>query len=102
MLGAVLGAVIPFVGRFRGVDHAGEQDEGAEDDRSRCESQSDTLHLRIHSGFIRGSSVSPRSVGLRVVLLRAGAAALPAAAQQLEPRAYSPSPVGANFIGVGY
>ncbi len=25
-----------------------------------------------------------------------------AAAQQLEPRAYSPSPIGANFIGLGY
>ena len=29
-------------------------------------------------------------------------AALPAAAQQLEPRAYSPAPVGANFLGVIY
>lgn len=26
----------------------------------------------------------------------------PAGAQQLEPRAYSPAPVGANFLGVGY
>ncbi len=29
-------------------------------------------------------------------------ATLPALAQQLEPRAYSPSPVGANFVGVVY
>jgi hypothetical protein len=29
-------------------------------------------------------------------------AARPGSAQQLEPRAYSPSPVGANFVGLGY
>ena len=28
--------------------------------------------------------------------------AWPASAQQLEPRAYSPSPIGANFLGLGY
>src|SRR5512136_2986851 len=37
---------------------------------------------------------------LALLLLTAGAAALPA--QQLEPRAYSPAPVGTNFFGVGY
>jgi len=40
------------------------------------------------------------SVWLALVLLAAGAATLPA--QQLEPRAYSPSPIGTNFFGVGY
>ena len=30
------------------------------------------------------------------------AAAVPATAQQLEPRAYSPSPVGTNFFGLAY
>jgi len=43
-----------------------------------------------------------RSVGSRALLLFAMAAAAPAWAQQLEPRAYSPAPVGANFFGVGY
>ena len=40
------------------------------------------------------------SAWLVLLLLAAGAAALPA--QQLEPRAYSPSPIGTNFFGVGY
>ena len=42
------------------------------------------------------------SAGSRSLLLLAMAAAAPAWAQQLEPRAYSPAPVGANFFGVGY
>ena len=37
-----------------------------------------------------------------IVLVVAFAATAPAWAQQLEPRAYSPSPVGANFFGVGF
>ena len=37
-----------------------------------------------------------------VVLTGLLVSAGPAAAQQLEPRAYSPSPVGANFLGLGY
>ena len=39
-------------------------------------------------------------VWLALLLLTAGAATLPA--QQLEPRAYSPSPIGMNFFGLGY
>jgi len=39
-------------------------------------------------------------VWLAFLLLTAGAATLPA--QQLEPRAYSPSPIGMNFFGVSY
>jgi hypothetical protein len=39
-------------------------------------------------------------VWLALLLLIAGAATL--RAQQLEPRAYSPSPIGTNFFGVGY
>jgi hypothetical protein len=39
-------------------------------------------------------------VGSIVMLLVAVAAANPGRAQQLEPRAYSPSPVGANFFGL--
>jgi hypothetical protein len=45
--------------------------------------------------------VSPKSAGLQALLLMAAAAA-PVSAQQLEPRAYSPAPVGANFFGVAY
>jgi hypothetical protein len=37
-----------------------------------------------------------------ISMLLASAVALPARAQQLEPRAYSPSPVGANFFGLIY
>ncbi len=40
------------------------------------------------------------SVWLALLLLTAGAATLPA--QQLEPRAYSPSPIGTNFVGMAY
>jgi hypothetical protein len=36
------------------------------------------------------------------LLLLALATASPASAQQLEPRAYSPAPVGVNFFGVAY
>ena len=43
-----------------------------------------------------------KPVGPRTLLLLAVAAAAPAWAQQLEPRAYSPAPVGANFFGVAY
>ena len=39
-------------------------------------------------------------VCVALVLLTAGG--MPLAAQQLEPRAYSPSPVGANFLGLAY
>jgi hypothetical protein len=46
--------------------------------------------------------VRAKSLGLRALVLLGAAAAAPASAQQLEPRAYSPSPVGANFFGVGY
>jgi hypothetical protein len=42
--------------------------------------------------------IGAAGVVLVAVLLRAGAVS----AQQLEPRAYSPSPVGANFLGLGY
>ena len=50
------------------------------------------------------SCIKQRSV---LVLLYLGLAMMfggfgTAQAQQLEPRAYSPSPVGANFLGVGY
>jgi len=38
----------------------------------------------------------------RALLFFAVAAATPAVAQQLEPRAYSPSPVGVNFFGIAY
>ena len=37
-----------------------------------------------------------------VVLVSMLLGAGPASAQQLEPRAYSPSPVGVNFLGLGY
>jgi hypothetical protein len=37
-----------------------------------------------------------------VVLTGLLVVAEPASAQQLEPRAYSPSPVGTNFVGMGY
>ena len=37
-----------------------------------------------------------------IVLAALFVGAGPASAQQLEPRAYSPSPVGVNFLGVGY
>jgi len=47
----------------------------------------------------KGSSMTVRSV---IFVLVAAAAGAPAGAQQLEPRAYSPAPVGANFFGVGY
>src|SRR5512136_1566702 len=40
------------------------------------------------------------AVWLALLLLTAGAATLPA--QQLEPRAYSPAPVGTNFFGFVY
>lgn len=40
--------------------------------------------------------------GIGAALLLAFAAVFPARAQQLEPRAYSPSPVGANFAGIIY
>ncbi len=43
-----------------------------------------------------------KSLGSSAPFLIALAMAAPAWAQQLEPRAYSPSPVGANFFGVGY
>ncbi len=43
-----------------------------------------------------------KSLGSRALLFLGVAAAAPAWAQQLEPRAYSPAPVGANFFGVGY
>jgi hypothetical protein len=43
-----------------------------------------------------------RRIGLAVGIALAALAAFPAAAQQLEPRAYSPSPVGVNFFGVVY
>jgi len=41
-------------------------------------------------------------LGSRALFLLALATAVPVRAQQLEPRAYSPAPVGANFFGVGY
>jgi len=41
-------------------------------------------------------------LGAAALVLLAVAAARPAAAQQLEPRAYSPSPVGTNFFGIAY
>jgi hypothetical protein len=41
-------------------------------------------------------------VVLLVILTTLLAGAGPAEAQQLEPRAYSPSPVGTNFLGLGY
>jgi len=44
----------------------------------------------------------PRLAGSTVLLILALGAVLPVRAQQLEPRAYSPSPVGANFLGVTY
>ena len=44
--------------------------------------------------------MSVRSFVGPAVLAAAIAAAVPAAAQQLEPRAYSPSPVGANFFAI--
>ena len=40
------------------------------------------------------------SVWFALLLLTVGAATLPA--QQLEPRAYSPSPIGTNFLGMSY
>jgi hypothetical protein len=46
--------------------------------------------------------VRVKSLGPGALLLLALATASPAWAQQLEPRAYSPAPVGANFFGVGY
>jgi hypothetical protein len=44
----------------------------------------------------------PGSAGPTLLLVLAVGAALPARAQQLEPRAYSPAPVGANFFGAAY
>jgi len=41
-------------------------------------------------------------LGSIALLLFALATAVPVRGQQLEPRAYSPAPVGANFFGVGY
>jgi hypothetical protein len=46
--------------------------------------------------------VRAKFVGSSAVLLLALATACRSWAQQLEPRAYSPAPVGANFFGVGY
>jgi hypothetical protein len=50
--------------------------------------------------------MTPRgAVGARVgavVLVLVLAAVRPGSAQQLEPRAYAPAPVGANFVGMGY
>lgn len=47
------------------------------------------------AGFARAGAV----IFLSAIL---SAVAVDAFAQQLEPRAYSPSPIGANFIGLGY
>jgi hypothetical protein len=46
--------------------------------------------------------MSANSLGSTAMLVLAVAACVPGRAQQLEPRAYSPAPVGANFFGVAY
>jgi hypothetical protein len=46
--------------------------------------------------------VRAKSIGSRALLFFALATASPVWAQQLEPRAYSPAPVGVNFFGVSY
>ena len=42
------------------------------------------------------------AAGAFALVLGVVVAPVPAQAQQLEPRAYSPAPVGANFFGVTY
>jgi len=46
--------------------------------------------------------MTARSVGSTALIAVAIVSAATGRAQQLEPRAYSPAPVGANFFGVGY
>jgi hypothetical protein len=46
--------------------------------------------------------MNAKPVAIIVMLLVASAAAVPGRAQQLEPRTYSPAPVGANFFGLAY
>jgi hypothetical protein len=46
--------------------------------------------------------VRTNSLAFRALLLLGVVAAAPASAQQLEPRSYSPAPVGANFFGLAY
>ncbi|MCU0291003.1 MAG: transporter [Thermoanaerobaculaceae bacterium] len=50
---------------------------------------------REHRAKSRGAVIF-----VALLLLTAGAATLPA--QQLEPRAYSPAPIGTNYFGLGY
>ena len=55
---------------------------------------------------VRAAAVSPgrivRVVLSAVVVLSALSVARPAAAQDLEPRAFSPTPTGLNFVALGY
>ena len=50
---------------------------------------------------VRGYAAITRIL-LLVVLVSVGAAALPARAQEIEPRTYANTPVGMNFLAVGY